>query len=175
LYDQDDLLTLLLGLEANAARQTGSWDVARSSLSVRKEKLQERYEGDEIDEELLELALTCLRLAEVAQKQGDLEETKRYLEEGLAYADKHAESTGSDVSEVGFDLLRAYAELHSEAGVDLATYQRNLEQDLLRYYLFLSEVRNPKWETEVGNRTASIRDLPLAPPDGEGSRDLTLA
>jgi hypothetical protein len=52
------------------------------------------------------------------------------------------------VSEVGFHLLRAYALLHFDGGVDLAFYQRDLEQDLLRYYLFLCEVRNPEWEAE---------------------------
>ena len=97
---------------------------------------------------MLDLAKTCLRLAEVAQREGDLEQTKRYLEEGLAHAERHAENTGSDVSDIGFHLVRAYAELHFEGGVDLASYQRDLEQDLLRYYLFLSDVRNPKWEKE---------------------------
>ena len=147
-YDEEQLRILLAGLEASAARQTGDWEQARTSLLIRKEAIEERYERQEVDEDALELALTCLRLAEVAQKRGDLEQTKRYLEEGLAYADRHAGSTGSDVSEVGFHLLRAYAELHFSGGVGLASYQRDLEQDLLRYYLFLSEVRNPHWETQ---------------------------
>ncbi|HET6418476.1 MAG TPA: hypothetical protein VFG22_19420 [Polyangiales bacterium] len=147
-YDEEQLRILLAGLEASAARQTGDWEQARASLLIRKEALEERYERQEVDEDALELALTCLRLAEVAQKRRDLQQTKRYLEEGLAYTDRHAGSTGSDVSEVGFHLLRAYAELHFSGGVDLASYQRDLEQDLLRYYVFLSEVRNPQWETE---------------------------
>jgi len=147
-YDEQQLRILLAGLEANAARETGDWEQARASLLIRKEALEERYERQEVDEDALELALTCLRLAEVAQKRGDLQQTKRYLEEGLAYTNRHAGSTGSDVSEVGFHLLRAYAELHFSGGVDLASYQRDLEQDLLRYYVFLSEVRNPQWETE---------------------------
>jgi len=45
-------------------------------------------------------------------------------------------------------ILRAYAELHFEGGVELASYRRDLEQDLLEYYVFLSRVRNPNWETE---------------------------
>jgi hypothetical protein len=147
-YDEQQLRILLAGLEANAARETGDWQQAGASLLIRKAALEERYERQQVDEDALELALTSLRLAEVAQKQGELEQTTRYLEDGLAYTDRHAGSTGSDVSEVGFHLLRAYAELHFSGGVDLASYQRDLEQDLLRYYLFLSEVRNPHWEAE---------------------------
>jgi hypothetical protein len=147
-YDDDLLLTLLSGLEANAARQLNDWDAAREALLVRKRQIEKLYEEKEVDEALLELALTCLRLAEVAHKQADLELTRQYLEEGLAYADKHRESTGTEVSEVGFHLLRAYAGLHFDGGVDLALYQRDLEQDLLRYYRVLSELRNPEWEIE---------------------------
>jgi hypothetical protein len=147
-YDEDQLLTLLAGLEASAARQLADWNAARESLLVRKRQLEKWYEEEEVDEALLELALTCLRLAEVGHAQGDLELTREYLEEGLADADKHRESTGTEVSEVGFHLLRAYAGLHFDGGVELALYQRDLERDLLRYYRFLSEVRNPQWEAE---------------------------
>jgi hypothetical protein len=147
-YGKEDLQVLLAGLEANAARQLDELHEARSALLFRKAALDAHYEEKQVDEDLLELARTCLRLADVAQQQGRLEETRQYLEEGLGYAERHANESGSEVSEVGFHLLRAYALLHFEGGVELATYQRDLERDLLRYYLFLSEVRNPAWETE---------------------------
>ncbi len=147
-YDEEHLRVLLAGLEASAARKVDDFGRTRGALLLRKEAIEARYAEEAVDEDLLELALTCLRLAEVAQLRRDLEQTKHYLEEGLAYAEQHAASTGSDVSEVGFHLLRAYAQLHFLGGVDLASYQRDLEQDLLRYYLFLSDVRNPEWERE---------------------------
>lgn len=147
-YDSDELSALLAGLEANAARQLDELGVAHDALRARKDLLAARYQEEEVDELLLELAHTCLRLADVEAKRGDLEQTRHDLEEGLGYVDRHAQSTGSDVSEVGFHLLRAYADLHFDAGVPLTDYTRELEQDLLRYYSFLSKVRNPKWETE---------------------------
>ena len=147
-YEADQLSALLAGLEANAARQLDELNLAREALRTRKELLGARYQRDQVDELLLELAHTCLRLADVESRRGDLEQTQRQLEEGLDYTDRHAQSTGSEVSEVGGSLLRAYAELHFEAAVPLTAYNRDLEQDLLRYYTFLSKVRNPKWESE---------------------------
>ena len=147
-YEKKDFEVLLAGLEANAARQLDELQQARTALLFRKEALETHYRENQVDEDLLELAHTCLRLADVAKLQGKLEETRLYLEEGLGYAEQHATLSGSEVSEVGFHLLRAYALLHFDGGVDLASYQRDLEQDLLRYYLFLCEVRNPEWETE---------------------------
>ncbi len=147
-YEADQLGAVLAGLEANAARQLGELSIAREALETRKKLFEERYEREELDELLLQLAHTCLRLAEIESKEGDLEQTQRYLEDGLGYADRHSESTGSNVSEVGFHLLRAYAELHFDGGVPLASYSRDLEHDLLRHYEFLCEVRNPKWEIE---------------------------
>lgn len=147
-YGPDQLGAVLAGLQATAALQLDELLAAHEALEDRKRLLEARYEQEELDELLLELAHACLRLAAVEAKQGDLEQTQRYLEEGLGYTDRHAESTGSDVSEVGFHLLRGYAELHFDGGIPLASYNRDLEQDLLRYYAFLSEVRNPKWETE---------------------------
>ena len=147
-YEADQLTALLAGLEATAALQLDELTVAHEALEARKERLERRYQDDEVDELLLELAHTCLRLAEVESKQGNLEQTRLYLEEGLGYTDRHTESTGTDVTEVGFHLLRAYAELHFDGGIPLASYNRDLEQDLLHYYAFLSTVRNPKWETE---------------------------
>ncbi len=147
-YETNDFEVLLAGLEANAARQLDELQEARAALLFRKEAIDTHYNDKQVDEDLLELAHTCLRLAEVSNQQGKLEETRHYLEEGLGYAEKHATVSGTEVSEVGFHLLRAYALLHFEGGVDLALYQRDLEQDLLRYYLFLCQVRNPEWETE---------------------------
>lgn len=147
-YEPDQLGALLAGLEAGAARQLDELSVSHQALLTRRELLDERYRDEELDELLLELAHTCFRLAEVESKLGDLDQTQRYLEEGLAYVDRHSASTGSDVSEVGFHLLRAYAELHFDGGVPLTSYKRDLEHDLLRYYAFLSKVRNPKWEVE---------------------------
>jgi len=147
-YHQEELDVLLAGLEATAARKVGDLDQTRASLLSRKHTIEARYAKQEVDEDLMMLAHTCLRLAEVAQQRGDFLETKAYLEEGLAYEEQHASRTGSEVSEVGFHLLRAYAELHFEGGVALSTYERDLEAELLRYYLFLSEVRNPEWELE---------------------------
>ena len=147
-YDDQDFRALFAGLEANAAQQLGEWEVTRDALIRRKDILEGRYEAEGVDEILLKLAHTCLRLAEVEAQEGDLEQTQRYLEEGLDYTDRYAESTGSEVTEVGFHLLRAYADLHFDAGVELSSYSRDLEDDLLRYYLFLSQVRNPEWETE---------------------------
>ncbi|MEM7436883.1 MAG: hypothetical protein AAF436_17145 [Myxococcota bacterium] len=168
-YDEDHLRVLLAGLEANASREIEDLDRAREALVARKEALDERYETEQADEDLLELALTCLRLAEIAVRQGDLTQTRLYLEEGLAYTEQHAELTGSDVSEVGFHLIRAYAELHFEGGVGLTTYERDLEAELLRYYLFLSEVRNPDWELERKRFEVFIARLRLenpVPPGG---------
>ncbi|MEM7135210.1 MAG: hypothetical protein AAF500_01455 [Myxococcota bacterium] len=147
-YDEDHLQVLLAGLEASASRELEDLDRAMEALIARKEALDQRYDTERADEDLLELALTCLRLAEIVLRQGDLTQTKLYLEDGLVYTEQHAVLTGSDVSEVGFHLIRAYAELHFNGRVDLATYQRDLEAELLRYYLFLSEVRNPDWEIE---------------------------
>lgn len=147
-YDADQLSALLAGLEANAARRLDELSVAQQALQVRKGLLESRYKEEEVDELLLELANTCLRLADVDSKWRNLEQAQRHLEEGLGYTDRHTESTGTEVSEVGFHLLRAYAELHFEGGVPLTAYNRDLEQDLLRYYAFLSKVRNPKWENE---------------------------
>ncbi|MGB5810426.1 MAG: hypothetical protein WBG86_07850 [Polyangiales bacterium] len=147
-YDQGHLRVLLAGLEASAATKLDDLSQAQAALQVRKEAIERRYQAEEVDEDLLELAHTCLRLADVAQRQGELGRTQTYLEEGLGYAEQHTAATGSDVSVVGFHLLRAYALLHFEGGVDLLAYQRDLEQDLLRYYRFLSAVHNPEWETE---------------------------
>ncbi len=147
-YEKKNFEVLFAGLEANAARQLDELQQARAALLFRKEALDTHYSETQVDEDLLELARTCLRLADIAKQQGNLEQTRQYLEEGLGYAAQHATVSGSEVSEVGFHLLRAYALLHFEGGVDLALYQRDLEQDLLRYYLFLCEVRNPEWETE---------------------------
>jgi tetratricopeptide (TPR) repeat protein len=147
-YQKKDFEVLLAGLEANAARQLDELQQARAALLFRKEALDAHYSETQVDEDLLELARTCLRLADIAQQRGDLEQTRQYLEAGLGYAEQHATVSGSEVSEAGFHLLRAYALLHFEGGVDLAVYQRDLERDLLRYYLFLCEVRNPEWETE---------------------------
>jgi hypothetical protein len=147
-YEKKNFEVLFAGLEANAARQLDELQQARAALLFRKEALDTHYSETQVDEDLLELAHTCLRLADIAKQQGNLEQTRQYLEEGLGYAAQHATVSGSEVSEVGFHLLRAYALLHFEGGVDLALYQRDLEQDLLRYYLFLCEVRNPEWETE---------------------------
>ena len=139
---------LLSGLEATAARKLDDLQRTRAALLSRKASLDARFTLEQVDVDLLELARTCLRLADVAEQEGKLEQVRQYLEEGLAYAEQHSSVSGSDVSEVGFHLLRAYALLHFEGGVDLALYQRDLEQDLLRYYLFLCEVRNPDWEAE---------------------------
>lgn len=147
-YDEEQLRVLLAGLEANAARQVGDLGRSQDALLMRRKAIEARYEEEEVDEDLLELAHICLRLADVEHAGGNLERTKLYLEEGLGYAEQHAALTGSDVSEVGFHLINGYARLHLDGGVDLASYQRDLEQDLLRYYLFLSEVRNPDWERE---------------------------
>ena len=147
-YEKGDFEVLLAGLGANAARQLDELEEARAALLFRKQALDTHYAEKQVDEDLLELARTCLRLADIANQQGNLEQTRLYLEEGLGYAEQHSTVSGSDVSEVGFHLLRAYTLLHFEGGVDLALYQRDLEQDLLRYYLFLCEVRNPDWETE---------------------------
>jgi len=148
IYDKEQLQVLLSGLEATAARKLDDLQRARAALLFRKDALDARYAVEQVDEDLLELARTCLRLADVAEQEGNLEQTREYLEEGLAYAELHSTVSGSDVSEVGFHLLRAYALLHFEGDVDLALYQRDLERDLLRYYVFLCEVRNPEWETE---------------------------
>ena len=148
IYEKEQLQVLLSGLEATAARKLDDLQRTRAALLSRKASLDARYTLEQVDEDLLELARTCLRLADVAEQEGKLEQVRQYLEEGLAYAEQHSSVSGSDVSEVGFHLLRAYALLHFEGGVDLALYQRDLEQDLLRYYLFLCEVRNPDWEAE---------------------------
>ena len=145
-YEPDQLGALLTGLEANGARQLDELDVAHEALETRKKLLEQRYQEKEVDELLLELAHTCLRLADVASKQRNLEQTQRYLEAGLGYVYRQAESTGTEVSEVGFYLIRAYAELHFDGGIPLTSYKRDLEQDLQHYYAFLSRVRNPKWE-----------------------------
>lgn len=147
-YEPDQFGAMLAGLEASGARQLGDLSVAHQALQARKKLLDERYQEGAVDELLLELAHTCLRLAEVESRQGNLSQTQDYLEEGLDYTDRHTASTGSNVSEVGFHLLRAYAQLHFDGGIPLSSYERDLEEDLLRYYSFLSEVRNPKWETE---------------------------
>ena len=147
-YDEDQLRVLLAGLEANAARQVDDLNRSRAALLTRKEAVEARYEEQEVDEDLLELAHICLRLADVSQQQGDLRRTQAHLEDGLAFTQRHAELTGSDVSEVGFHLINGYARLHFDGGIELTSYERDLEQDLLRYYIFLSEVRNPDWERE---------------------------
>lgn len=145
-YEQGQLDLLLAGLEATAAERLGELATAREALEARRSLLAREYEETEVDELLLELSQTCLRLADIESREGDYEGTRRYLEEGLGYADRHRESTGSEVSEVGFHLLRAYADLHFDGGVPLSAYSRDLKTDLHRYYVFLSEVRNPKWE-----------------------------
>lgn len=147
-YDEEQLRIMLSGLEANASRQLDDLEQSRASLLTRKAELEKRYEEKEVDEDLLELARTCLRLADVANQESNLAEAQRYLEEGLGHTEKHTELTGSEVSEIGFYLVNAYAALHFQGGADLAGYQRNLEEDLLHYYVFLSEVHNPDWETE---------------------------
>lgn len=165
-YDKDDYEVLLAGLEANAARQLDELAEARTALLFRKQALDAHYAENEVDEDLLELARTCLRLADIANQQGDLEQTREYLEEGLRYTEQHSELSGTEVSEVGFHLLRAYALLHFEGGVDRALYQRDLEKDLLRYYLFLCEVRNPDWETERMRLEIFLSLLRLEEPPG---------
>lgn len=147
-YDKEQLRVLLAGLEANAARQVGDLGRSQAALLIRKEAIEARYEEQEVDEDLLELAHIYLCLADVEQARGNLEQTRHHLEEGLGYTEQHAALTGSNVSEVGFHLINGYARLHFDGGVDLASYQRDLERDLLRYYVFLSEVRNPDWERE---------------------------
>jgi hypothetical protein len=139
---------LLAGLQATAAERLGDRETAREALEARRSLLDQEYQETEVDELLLDLAHTCLRLADVAASERDLAETQRQLEDGLGYADRHRESTGSEVSEVGFRLLRAYADLHFDGGIPLGSYGRDLEAGLRRYYAFLSEVRNPEWETE---------------------------
>jgi hypothetical protein len=147
-YNKPQLEQLLAGLEATAAEKLDERSTAREALEERRRLLDEEYEETEVDELLLDLAHTCLRLANIDSREGDLAATQRHLEDGLGYADRHRESTGSDVSEAGFYLLRAYADLHFEAGVPLSSYNRDLEAYLYRYYAFLSEVRNPEWEAE---------------------------
>jgi hypothetical protein len=147
-YDKPQLELLLAGLEATAAERLDSQATAREALEARRQLLDEEYQETEVDELLLDLAHTCLRLANIASRGGDLAQTQRNLEDGLGYADRHRESTGSDVSKAGFHLLRAYADLHFDGGIPLSAYSRDLEADLTRYYAFLSEVRNPEWETQ---------------------------
>ena len=165
-YGKQDYEVLLAGLEANAARQLDELDEARTALLFRKEALDAHYAENQVDEDLLELARTCLRLADIANEQGDLEQTREYLEEGLRYTEQHSELSGTDVSEVGFRLLRAYARLHFEGGVDRALYQRDLEKELMRYYLVLCEVRNPDWETERMRLEIFLSLLRLEDPPG---------
>ena len=147
-YEKTQLDSLLAGLEATAAEKLDERTTAREALEARRTLLDQQYEETEVDELLLELSHTCLRLADIAVREGDLEETQRFLEDGLDYADRHRQSTGSEVSEAGFHLLRAYANLHVDAGVPLSALNRDLEADLRRYYAFFSRVRNPEWESE---------------------------
>jgi len=147
-YEEQQLEALLAGLEATAAERLEDLATAREALVTRRRLLEHRYEETELDELLLELAHTCLRLADLSSRERDLERTQRHLEEGLGYADHHRELTGSDASAAGFHLLRAYADLHFDGGVPLDDFNRDLEADLRRYYAFLSEVRNPEWESE---------------------------
>ena len=147
-YEKPQLDLLLAGLEATAALRVDEGTTARKALETRRQLLDQEYQETEVDELLLDLAHTCLRLADIASREGDLAGTQRELEDGLGYADRHRESTGSDVSEAGFHLLRAYADLHFDGGVPLSAYKRDLESDLTRYYAFLSEVRNPEWEVQ---------------------------
>jgi tetratricopeptide (TPR) repeat protein len=148
IYDETQLDLLLAGLEATAAERLDDRTAAREALIARGTLLDEEYQATEVDELLLELAHTCLRLAYLASREGDLSQTQRELEDGLGYADQHRVSTGTEVSEAGFHLLRAYADLHFDGGVPLTKLNRKLEADLMRYYAFLSKVRNPEWETE---------------------------
>lgn len=135
----------LLGLRAQAQRDTGDLDGAMKALAGRREALLLRHKRHKADEDLLELARAQAQMAALADRKGDGAGAVRHVEEGLLRSDAFSKSTGTPIHETGTGLLLLYAALHHDRGVDLSAYRQDLAGRLREAYRLMCQRRNPAW------------------------------
>lgn len=135
----------LLGLRAQAQRDTGDLDGALKALAGRREALLLRYKRHKTDEDLLELARAQAQLAVLSLRKGDGPGAVRHAEEGLLHSDAFSKRTGTQIHETGTGLLLLYAGLHHDRGVSLSAYRQDLAGRLREAYRLLCQRRNPAW------------------------------
>jgi hypothetical protein len=142
--DRDDVLLVLLGIEASALEQNGQLAEARVALLARRDLLAGRMDDSEDDESLpLLLAEVEERLADVARKQAQPEVAIRHLEAGLVAVARFTKLTGTVAPPLRLRLLFAYAEATLYGKVPASLLHRDLKADLTAVHRELAARGNP--------------------------------
>jgi len=147
-FDRDEYRLVALGLRARANYELGRFAAATRVMTERRDRIAARFEELDLDEDLLDLAVTQYHLANYAVQVGDNPRGQRHLEEGLKLSGTYNERTGSGTNDVGRRLLQAYAELHLFGKVALSALGLDLREQLEVTYGFMCENPSPNWESD---------------------------
>jgi hypothetical protein len=147
-FDKPDYEILVAGLLAQARRGQQDYPAAVAAMQRRYDAVLARFDRDDTDEDLLELARACYHLGEYTYRQKKPEPALIHFERGLAHSNAYNQRTGSTVNGVGLRLLQAYAELYLYGNMELRRYALDLKKQLEITYGFICEHPSPNWEAD---------------------------
>jgi tetratricopeptide (TPR) repeat protein len=147
-YGHDRYAALFAGYRAEALLALGRTPEAAQALATRAHQLDAFFLESKSDDDLLALAQTLLRQAEVERARGNTPDAQRFVEDGLARNADFNQRTGSGVTETGLGLLREYAALHLFAGVPRQALHRDLMAELTAAYDFMTRYPSPQWRDD---------------------------